>query len=486
MNAPSRWSAIVLSLFFLAGQRAPAQEKLWRPDLGPKVIPTTFTSDWYGVYLGEKKIGSVFCKREPVEGKRIRESLVMKMKIASFGGKTETEMNQELIFEGAPPYRLVRAEARQTAGEVTIRTTVEKADKGYRVIRVLGKIENKSHLDDIDYTLADALVSELWLRSGPKEGESVHFRDFSMEDLRVETQTAKVLERKKSLVQGVPVTFFEVEAVTSRSKKTPMKSLHDEQGRLLSGQVAIFEMRKETEDQAKNTEYAADLFVLGQVKVDKDLGRTETLEELILEVQGKGGAVIPDGPWQKVEAGKDGVRILKIGKKHGSALKAGAAEIKEALEETVALPWRDTKIKELAKMAVGDAGTPEETVKNLVDFTYKYIRPRLSTDPPEIFHLLERKTGDCKSYARLFCVLARASGIPAREVSGFVYMGDDVKAFGGHAWNEVLLEGVWVPVDASINRPGPTVGHVFLGTEREASSILETIGKLNFKLLQAR
>jgi transglutaminase-like putative cysteine protease len=48
----------------------------------------------------------------------------------------------------------------------------------------------------------------------------------------------------------------------------------------------------------------------------------------------------------------------------------------------------------------------------------------------------------------LFNTLARAVGVPSREVAGLGYMGDDVMAFGGHVWNEVVLDGVWVPVDA--------------------------------------
>jgi transglutaminase-like putative cysteine protease len=38
--------------------------------------------------------------------------------------------------------------------------------------------------------------------------------------------------------------------------------------------------------------------------------------------------------------------------------------------------------------------------------------------------------------------------VPSREVAGLGYMGDDVLAYGGHVWNEVVLDGVWVPVDA--------------------------------------
>ena len=39
-----------------------------------------------------------------------------------------------------------------------------------------------------------------------------------------------------------------------------------------------------------------------------------------------------------------------------------------------------------------------------------------------------------------------------------MYMGDDVKSFGGHAWDEVVLDGKWVPVDPTWNETETTAG----------------------------
>lgn len=105
-------------------------------------------------------------------------------------------------------------------------------------------------------------------------------------------------------------------------------------------------------------------------------------------------------------------------------------------------------MKALALEAVGDARTPREKVARLLRFTRAYIRPRVDAMGLQLLDLLDRKSGDCKANALLFNTLARAVGVPAREVAGVAYMGDDVMAFGGHVWNEVVLDGMWVPVDA--------------------------------------
>jgi len=55
--------------------------------------------------------------------------------------------------------------------------------------------------------------------------------------------------------------------------------------------------------------------------------------------------------------------------------------------------------------------------------------------------------GDCGQYSYLFIALSRASGIPARLVSGFMLAPDTVSY---HVWSEVELPGLgWLPVDCT-------------------------------------
>src|SRR5205807_5470271 len=120
-------------------------------------------------------------------------------------------------------------------------------------------------------------------------------------------------------------------------------------------------------------------------------------------------------------------------------------------------------------------------------FVNGFVRPSLSVTLPSIHDLLDKKKGDCKSYALLVTNLARAAGVPAREVSGLLYIGDDQKAFGGHAWNEVVLNGIWVPVDASLRQTEVDATHVCFGTEHKAAkNLFNSLGKLSFKVLEVK
>lgn len=61
------------------------------------------------------------------------------------------------------------------------------------------------------------------------------------------------------------------------------------------------------------------------------------------------------------------------------------------------------------------------------------------------------RRGSCVAYAVLTAALARALGIPARVILGYVYV-DNI--FGGHAWTEVRVGGRWLPIDAALYGAG--------------------------------
>ena len=68
---------------------------------------------------------------------------------------------------------------------------------------------------------------------------------------------------------------------------------------------------------------------------------------------------------------------------------------------------------------------------------------------------------------------------------GLLYVGDGQKAFGGHAWNEVVLDGVWVPIDATFDETEIDATHLCFGTQKDASrTMLESLGKLKMKVVE--
>jgi hypothetical protein len=103
--------------------------------------------------------------------------------------------------------------------------------------------------------------------------------------------------------------------------------------------------------------------------------------------------------------------------------------------------------------------------------------------------LFQNRRGTCVGYATLLTTLARAAGIPARVVMGYVYVDG---MFGGHAWVEALVGETWVPFDAAVVGPGAAdaARFAFLATslrdgagEFSAGPALQMYGQIDVRVL---
>jgi transglutaminase-like putative cysteine protease len=140
-------------------------------------------------------------------------------------------------------------------------------------------------------------------------------------------------------------------------------------------------------------------------------------------------------------------------------------------------------VKDLAAKAVGDAKTPREKVERLVPFVKEYVKDELRPEAVSVLEIISSKRGDCSEHTMLFVTLARAAGVPARGVSGLMYMGDDALAFATHAWAEVVLDGKWVPVDPTWGQTEVDATQVTLEREGKGKKdMISSLGRLNFRV----
>jgi hypothetical protein len=446
--APAPLVLCLLLVLDVAIARAQAPLEPARHEITQQDIDTALGSDWYGVYFRDVKIGwaNNVTNKAVVDGTPVVRS---KLAIEIKGSPADSLLSHEQEYEAAPPYRLRRADFLEVGGGVRNVKRIVPTPTGYEAVIVSGTSQRKRPLPGFQYSLADALCMDVWLRRhAPQPGAQNVCRGIESDLLEVKPETGTLLATKSSLVGGVPVVFHEVKLV-GHTQQEMFVRYDATRGRVIFVDLSQFELRLETEAQAKDASYAADVFVLGMAKLDRGIGNPDRIAALVLEVRGPDLARhIKPGPHQHVELQPDGSAIMKVGPKYAAPVPATETEIAEALRETVRYPIDEPRVKAMALQAIGDARTPREKVARLLRFTRSYIRPQIDAVGPELFDLLDRKAGDCKSYALLFNTLARAVGVPSREVAGLGYMGDDVLAYGGHVWNEVVLDGVWVPVDA--------------------------------------
>ena len=427
---------------------------------------------WYGVYANDDKLGYMknALRFVDADGGRFEVVNEMHLKVIAMGEKREVKSVETLTFDGRRPFRLQSGHANGKDFEARI-----AAGDSERVLAVA----------DPDFAVQDVLTPELWFRQPREPGEELLVRSFSLSDLQPAIDTYTVRALKSTLVDGVPISYYEV-GLHSTLAGSVGTALIDLEGILVTGRIGgAFEMRLETEQTARDFDYSADVYLLGTAEIDAALGDAGSVASLVLEVDEGDPSHLPGSVWQTVERHADGWWLLSIGPGRGEAQPASDEDVAAALRESVEHPIHDPAIRELARTAIGEAATPREKVEALVGFVDGYLADSYSAEPLTVFDILEARQGDCTEHALLFTTLARSLGIPTREVTGLIYLGDDVQAFGGHAWNEVALDGYWHPVDATWGETEINATHILLGPRSGADASVESLfGGYRLKLLE--
>lgn len=129
------------------------------------------------------------------------------------------------------------------------------------------------------------------------------------------------------------------------------------------------------------------------------------------------------------------------------------AEVAKYVESEFWIPSDDKKVKDLArKITSGRKG-----VLKKARATYDWVVENTRRDPKvpgcgvgNVEATLASRSGKCADISTLFVALARAAGVPAREVFGLRLgrPGQTDISDGHHCWAEFYLPGTgWVPVD---------------------------------------
>jgi transglutaminase-like putative cysteine protease len=113
-------------------------------------------------------------------------------------------------------------------------------------------------------------------------------------------------------------------------------------------------------------------------------------------------------------------------------------------------------IRRMASHAVGGARDDLQKMHRLRTYVSQYVKPHgLDVGYASALEVARSREGDCTEYAVLLAALARAQGIPARVVTGMVYVphyADSSNVFVPHAWMQAWVQGRWQSFDAALLR----------------------------------
>jgi len=132
----------------------------------------------------------------------------------------------------------------------------------------------------------------------------------------------------------------------------------------------------------------------------------------------------------------------------GGLTRTGRDDLEPLLAPTDFWPVDDPTIAALAKTIIGRATSTESKVDALLEWltpnrNIKYGGPVVGSRWG-VRKALDQKYGRCWDFCDIFITLCRASGVPCRQINGWLY------GMSGHVWAEVLLPGKgWRQVDPS-------------------------------------
>jgi transglutaminase-like putative cysteine protease len=145
--------------------------------------------------------------------------------------------------------------------------------------------------------------------------------------------------------------------------------------------------------------------------------------------------------------------------------KARAGASPDDLASTPQANWEVPEIKALAQQVAGDAKGTYEAAQRLSEHVYRTLEKAYGASHDRASEVLEAGKGDCTEHTVLLVALARALGIPARDVHGLVYAryDDGTDALYWHAWAEVRSAGEWIALDPTFGQPVADATHLALG-----------------------
>lgn len=421
--------------------------------------PVPDLRDTYGLYDGREKVG--FGKQtldRTVSGEEIRYVAHSRFlaDIVTLGERGRLDFESTDIFDGRAPFALLTA--RESSFDGVANQRVEVLGSGrtapYTCNVVREGEPQPSRTLSFDYSLIDRLTHVEWVRSQPPVGASVRVSEFNVTDLQEDVYTYTCLERGWIVPSAIRVEAFRL-AMHSKRHGDLGEAWMDAEGRLLTMRIASrLVVRIEGEAQARRKDCASALFAFGRVPVAEKLGEARDVKRLELEAFGRDArAWLADALvgmprvalLSRSQRGDPHLRIEAGGEGQAQALLVSA---EDPLAATASYPTSDADVRRIVQEIDGDHATPRERVSRLLTYVARYLGDVHAPHEPSVAELLRVEAlGDETEHARLFVTLARAAGVPAREVHGLVYLGDEVQAFGPHRWCEVLLAGRWEEVD---------------------------------------
>lgn len=426
---------------------------------------------WQAIYIGKTRVGYARSLSEPIPekpGSEIACERETSMVMSRFGQSVitrsvfrsrETPAGELLEFQQEihnPP-----AATKRTRGKV-------QGDKLLLENEIDGKVTaNEQPWDKSVKAPAyeDRMFAELPLR--PREERTLKTYEPTLQVISTAKLRAGEWEEVQ-LLDGSKRRLLRVEVTQSATPGVVLHLYVDEAGETWKTTVGLLDMAtyKVTKDEALKEASGAELDLgiatLVKVRPANDLRKSQ---QAVYRIKISGEVpekLLATGPTQSIKTISADTIELTVStitppkQTPPQATTPGA----EFLGANRFLQSDDERVRQHALVAVGDERDSWQASLRMERWVRDNLKQKnFSTLLASASEVARDLSGDCTEHAVLLAAMARSRGIPARLAIGLVYVPVE-SAFGGHMWTEVWINGVWVPLDATLGAGGIAADHI--------------------------
>ncbi len=451
-------------------------------------IDSLLGEEWYGVYMNGQKTG--WFKSEVTKNDNgsveFNEEVVFRIKM--LGNSQEMQSTSKRVYSADGDLEHVASTVSGAGMSQNFEATVQ--GDIITVTKVVGGQTTSQDLPNPNESLNDALKQMRLVKGNPQIGDSISYAQFDPQ-FGISIDAVSTLEDiSERVFDGVRVKVFKIK---STMKQMGISSIAyvDEEGKVLEDIYAgIMTIRLEPKEIAMDVDYTNDVIISNAAKVDRPIKNAKDRKFLRLRLSGPltEDHMFNDGQQTLFKQGETFVFERKLVELDGF----GAAIL--PIIETSVIQWTkpstfvqsgDQQIIKKAQSIIGDEKDSLKVSKLLCNWVSGNMQSTYSASMSNTLDVLRTLEGDCTEHSILFVGLARAAGIPAREVAGLVYSEEGEPAFYFHQWAKVWV-GKWIEVDPTFDQPIADVTHIKLseGDLLEQTRLVPVIGRIKVEVLE--
>ncbi len=455
---------------------------------GEVIDVTPFLGDtWYGLYFNGNKVGYLLKQVMKSDTEDIEVVEDAHFKVNMSGTPQAMHTYSKRIYDSKGGLRRIEMEMKDPVQTSLFYATVEET--GLQMKSILGGATREETFPKPNEVLEDALRHALWVRRAPEKGDVINFSSFEPMYQKEVSGISRITNIETRIFNGVSTKVYEIQSVLDLMDIESTSYVTDGGVTVEDVISTVFTARLEPESAAKDVDYSVDTMVSNAVLLEEPIENPREREWLHLSLS---------GPLRDSHLFSDSRQTMRFdGERvdfYSMLTNTSSLDIPQLpVNEESLLPCTkpstyvqsdEPKVIEKAREILEGETNALKAARKLCKWVSANMHNVFSARLSNTLEALESLEGDCTEHAILFVGLARAVGLPAKEVAGLIYVEGNPPGFYFHQWASVWL-GEWVDVDPAFNQIPVDVTHIKLseGDLFRQAQILPLIGRLKIEVL---